>query len=404
MIKQEMIPVIDAEVLNKQKVDGRLTRNVSVYEGTCTDNLKQENSRTYYSQDVLVASSSWRNSSNRTKLLNRIHDLRSQLEVQKNANQGLDPARVTELVGAYFIDLMRLSDEMADYTGVLTTEFIRPDMPKDINLRDFLPYTGMERTISGSNDSVPLIEQNAAKLTPISLDIKAFGHKNSLYDVIFNPFWDINRLMETAATIRIDSRNNDVIGKIVKATFDAGHTQAVDTTGETPDLKIYNTVNNAIDKLQRLYHPHFTKRQIGTMTHKIYLLINPLNRRRVQPVVSGALLGAGGLKQLVNALPLDGIIEYAGGIQDGLPWGENKQLSFPGVADGEFYLIAVTTYGGMTFTKRDLTLETGTGSVLQLSTQERAWYRIGTTFLDWLIGKTEGGKEYGAIIKGTFPE
>jgi hypothetical protein len=127
-----------------------------------------------------------------------------------------------------------------------------------------------------------------------------------------------------------------------------------------------------------------------------------MDRRKVQPVISGALVGAGGLRQIVNALPIDGIIPYSGGIQNGLPWGK-KVLSFPGVKEGEFYMVAVTPYGGMTFIKRDLTLETGTGSVLQLSREERAWYRIGTTFMDWLIGSTEDGKAYGGIIKGKLP-
>jgi hypothetical protein len=201
----------------------------------------------------------------------------------------------------------------------------------------------------------------------------------------------------------VDSRNDDVIGKIVKADYDSGHKQDADTAGETRDLKIYNTVDNAFTKLYKLYHPQFKERQIGTMKPKVYMLINSMDRRKVQPVVSGGLVGAGGIRQLVNALPIDGIIAYDGGIQDGLPWGK-ETLSFPGVKENEFYLAGVTPYGGMTFVKRDLTLETGTGSVLQLSREERAWYRIGVTFMDWLIGGTDGGKAYGAIIKGAFPE
>jgi hypothetical protein len=53
--------------------------------------------------------------------------------------------------------------------------------------------------------------------------------------------------------------------------------------------------------------------------------------------------------------------------------------------------------------KRDLTLETGIGEVLQLSRENRAWYRVGKVFMDWLIGKTENNKDYGAVIKGTLP-
>ena len=404
MEKNQLIPVIDSATLHERMANTRHSRNVSVYQGNAKDNLAMEQVHSYYNQDIVVTSPAWRDSDRRAKLHNRIRELRGKLETLKNSNQGYDPAAVAELMGAYFIDIVRLSDEMPDYTGVLTTVFNRPDMPKDINLRDFLPYTGMEREIKGSNDSVPLIEEAAAEKVLISLMIKAFGHKNSLYDVVFNPFWDVNRLMETAATIRIDSRNDDVIGKIVKATYDEKHTQAVVAKGDTRDLRIYDTVDAAIDKLYKLHHPQFKLKKIGEMNPKVYMLINPMDRRRVQPVVSGGLVGAGGLRQMVNALPIDGIIPYAHGIQHGLPWGQVNSLDFPGVKEGEYYLVGVTPYGGMTFIKRDLTLETGQGSVLQLSREERAWYRIGVTFMDWLIGETKEGKAYGGIIKGTFPE
>jgi len=411
MDKTTLIPVLEAETLHQQMANGRLSRRISVFQGNAKDNLAMENNvLTYYDHDIVVTSPAWKNSDRRANLHRTIRELRNRLEnqkrelgVQQNANQGYDPATIAQLMGSYFIDIVRLSDEMADYTGVLTTVFDRPDMPKDVNLRDFLPWTGKEREVKGSNDSVPLIEENAAETKLISLVIRAFGHKNSLYDVVFNPFWDIDRLMQTVANIRVDSRNDNVIGKIVEHTYDAKHKQDVDTTGETRDLRLYNTVDNAIDKLYKLYHPQFKDRRIGTMKPKVYLLLNSMDRRKVQPVVSGGLVGAGGIRQMVNALPIDGIIAYDGGVQDGLPWGK-EILSFPGVKEGEFYLVGVTPYGGMTFTKRDLTLETGTGSVLQLSREERAWYRIGATFLDWLIGGTEDDKAYGAIIKGALPE
>jgi hypothetical protein len=130
----------------------------------------------------------WRNSDKRENLLNRIHSLKQQLDVQRNASQGPDSTLVAELMGKYFIDLVRLSDEMPDYTGVLTQIIDRPDMPKDVNLRDFLPYTGKERVIAGSNDSVPLIEERTAEITPIALELRAFGHKNSLW-IVYTLYW-----------------------------------------------------------------------------------------------------------------------------------------------------------------------------------------------------------------------
>jgi len=398
-----MIPIIDGEALNGRMANTRHSRRISVYRGNRDDNLAAERACTYYNRDIVVTSPAWRDTDRRARLHDSIGELRGRLEAQRNANQGHDPQTIADLMGAHFIDIVRMSDEMPDYTSVLTTVHNRPNMPKDINLRDFLPYTGREQEIRGSNDSVPLIEEAAAEVTLISLAIKAFGHKSSLFNMVFNPFWDVNRLMETVAAIRVDSRNDDVIGKIVRAEYDEKHSQAADETGETRDLKVYNTVDNALTKLFGLYHPQFDTRKLGTMSPRVYLLLNPMDVRKTRPVISGGLVGAGGIRQMVNALPIDGVIPYAGGVQDGLPWGKEK-LSFPGVKEGEFFLVGVTPYGGMTFVKRDLTLETGTGSALQLSREERAWYRIGVTFMDWLIGHTAEGKAYGGIAKGVLPE
>jgi hypothetical protein len=402
------IPVLDADYMQNKIVENRLSRTVRVYKGNRFDNLRSEHVLTHCTQQIVVTTKVWQNSDKRENLISQINQLKQELEnrkdelIRQNSAQGPDGTLVAELVAKYFIDMVRDGDEIADYTGVLTTIIDRPDMPKDVNLRDFLPYTGKERVITGSNDSVPLIEEHTARLTPITLELRAFGHKNSLWDVLFNPFWDTERLMQTAATIRVDSRNDDVIGNIVRENYDAGHSQAADTTGATYDLKVYNTVLAAIKKDYNLLHPLFKTRTIGSMNPKLYLLCNPSDQWNLQRVVSGGLVGASGVAQIVSALPLTGIIPYGGGIQHGSSWGK-EILSYPGVEKGEFYLVGVTRFGGYTFIKRDLTLETGIGEVLQLSREERAWYRVGKVFLDWLVGKTESSKAYGAIIKGELP-
>ena len=279
--KSNLIPVITAEELHQKMANGRHSSTISVYRGTKEDNFNTERVSVYNSQDIIVTSPVWKNSDKRANLHRKVMELRQRLLNQRqqnedgavqNASQGYDTKTIADLVTAYFIDINRLSNEMADYTAILSTEHNRPDMPKDFNLRDFLPWTGKERVIGGSNDSVPLIEQNKAEKVALSLEIRAFGHKNSLFDMVFNPFWDINTLMETVANIRVDSRNDDIIGKIVKHTFDAAHTQTPDASGDTLDLRIYQTVDAAIEKLLKLYHPQFKTRQMATMNPKIYLM------------------------------------------------------------------------------------------------------------------------------------
>ena len=397
-----MIKILNQEYMQAQAVENRLTRNISVWQGTMNDNHESVNVPTHYNQTISVTTKAWKNSEKREKLLNRIHELRGKLEVKRNANQGYDGKTIAELIGAYFIDIARLSDEMPDYTGVLTNEINRPDLPPEFNLRRYLPYTGKEREMAGSNDSVPLIEEASAELQNVAITIKAFGHKNSLWDIVFSPFWDIQRLNETAARIRVDSRNDNIIGKIVRHSYDPAHSIGADATGPTHDVKMYNTLREAIKKVRKLFHPLYTNRQIGSMNAQLYLLLNDADVWDVSRSINGQLIGASGIAQNVSALPIAGVIPYSGGVQDGLPWGK-EILQYPGVKEGEFYLVAVNQLGGYTFTKRDLTMEMGVGSVLQLSTEERAWYRIGTTFMDYLLGGNDGSKATGAILKGALP-
>lgn len=90
---------------------------------------------------------------------------------------------------------------------------------------------------------------------------------------------------------------------------------------------------------------------------------------------------------------------------NGMTWG-SETLSFPGVAKGTAYIFLPNPLGGIVLDKRPLTLETGTGSVLQLSTEERAWYRINGLFHKWFMGGAMSGGKAGTgnIVKVILPE
>jgi hypothetical protein len=193
--------------------------------------------------------------------------------------------------------------------------------------------------------------------------------------------------MESVARITVDSKNKDCIGKIVSASYDAAHSQAADSTGANFDLRLYNTIKKAIKKGLTLKHSLFVKKNLGDMKNEIYLLVNPTDLYDIEPVINGALERLSGINQLVGRLPIAGIIPYGGGLQDGLVWGK-ETLSFPGVPQGFVYVVVKTDVGGYNLVKRDTTLEQGVGETLQLSTEERAWYRIGETFVDWLTNAT----------------
>jgi hypothetical protein len=152
---------------------------------------------------------------------------------------------------------------------------------------------------------------------------------------------------------------------------------------------------------------NITSRSISTAPG-IVCLCNSQDSWDIMRVINGALGGDGGAARGYNraALPINQMIEYDQGATDGFTYGKTT-LSFPGVTAGHAYLL-VPNYGYV-LNKRGLTLETGVGSVLQLSQEDRAWYSVQTDFLRDLLGSSYSsppsghGSGYGAIVKIILP-
>ena len=169
---------------------------------------------------------------------------------------------------------------------------------------------------------------------------------------------------------------------------------------------MYNTIRKGIKKLRGLKDPQ-TGRKI--VAGQISILDNSVNTWDLQRVIGGQLTtgGANGTltTQNLQALPIQNIIEYDQGITDGKTYGKDT-LDFPGVTAGKCYLFVPLEYA-FVVNKRPLTLETGKGSVLELSTEERAWYRVYAPYLKDFLGSsyagTALGASFGAILEVTLP-
>jgi hypothetical protein len=351
------------------------------------------------SESVIVRSEQWHESEGRYQLLNERHNLAQRLA---NAATGYDAATLAAFLKTMVIDLQRLKDDLTDYTPILFHEVTNSEATDPLNLRDYMYYVGREDIMQGSGDTVPLIDHNLPVDVVVHLNIKAFGDKTTFKELVLNPFYKTELLIESAARILVDGQNKDSIGAIVSATYDAAHSQAADTSGATKDIKLYNTVYNAIDTAEKLYNTP-TGKQNGLMAHKVIMLVNPIDLKRITPIINGGLERLAGINQIVSPLPIDEIIPYGGGLNDGLKWG-NEILKFPGVAAGSFYIVIKNdVYGAYKIIKRTPTMEMGEGDVLALTTEKRAWHRIDGVFTQWLLPSTAGGKPYGAVVKGTLP-
>ena len=414
-----MARVVNAQTLLKEKVDNGLTRESKVYLGGSLDNAKEgaprvapikininEQEHTLDSLIYKVGSMSWANSEARFNLHKDLKNLQERIQ---NAGTAPDPGLLAQYFAKVFIDIQRQADERADYTASIYNVITREDAGEITYLRDFLPYTGKEKVISAENDTVPLIQQNMANLEQIKLQIRAFGWKDSLKNLIFNPINVLQRVTEAAANILVDSRNNDVIGNIVRLEdWNAAQYQDASLVGDSFDIKMYNTFKAALKKLAALKHPLTEKElsETGVFNGGVKILCHPGDVWSIERVIRGGLTSVLMVNQIVESLPFSEIIVYGAGIMHGMKWG-HEVLDYPGCQKGYAYIFLPNQNGGICLEKRPLTLETGTGSVLALSTEERAWYRINGFFHKWFLGAMNPGdptKEgTGLIVKVKLP-
>ena len=390
--------VINAEVQAEEKFKNGLTREAIVYKGDAVSNKESKSPDMWGKEAYKVGSGKWKNSEGRFKLYNEIHEMQDKL---LNSATAPTPTELAAYYAKLFIDVQRLQDDMLDVSPLIANVIRRDDAQEISYLRDYLPYIGKEKVISGNNDAVPLIEQKTAAVGQINLYIKAFGWKDSIKNLAFNPVPVLQKVTEAAAIIALDNKNNDIVYPIVSATYGAKHSQAADSTGSTYDLKMYNTLVAAYETLGKLYHPMYTKKLVSSMPQysaQVGLLVHPSNLWAINRVASG--FTAGGFVQNITSLPIGNIIPYAGGIQDGETWGQ-ETLSLPGVTVDTAYMFIPDQ--AMMLIKRDAVLETGTGSVLELSTEERSWHSIRGIHTDYLLGGCATNTGKGCIVKIALP-
>lgn len=324
----------------------------------------------------------------------------------KNAAQAPSAAELAALVSQVFIDITRRAQEAGDLTDRIATEITNFAFAEDVNLREIYKYRGKFNIISGANDTVPLIEQYLGDVDTTPLSIAGIGWKDSLKNMLFNTLHSMQKVNEAVADAYTDSRNSLTIGQIVAATYVVGQIQDdVVNVNQTYEENMYDTIRLAIKKLRALLDPR-THRPIAIPS--ITLLCNSANTWDIERVLRGQLDigGAAGTRgHNRQGLPIAEIIEYDRGITDGFGWGKDS-LDFPGVTVGEAYIFVPREFFWI-LTKRPLTMETGRGSVLTLSTEERAWYACGGRWSEDFFGSSYPDTSlvagYGAIVKITLP-
>lgn len=398
--------VFDQDGLKEYRLKQKTATNVAIFSGNAAENVKEKTEIIGKELIVPMTNTAWEGSEGHVQLWGEIKDLqdKARKEMATNAAQAPSATTLEALLQKVIIDITRRRQESGDLTSLIATEITDFEFPEVISLRELYDYVGEMQEVSGSNDSVPLIEQALGTTDTVSMKILAIGWKDSLKNLLFNKLRDIEKANKAAVNAYTDKRNAATIGVIVGTTFDASQKQAADATANaTFDALMYNTLRKGIKKIRGLKDPQTkTKIAIPSLT----LLCNSANRWDIERVINGQLgIGNGTISgQNMASLPIDTIIEYDHGITDGKKWGK-KTLSYPGVAENKAYLF-VPREAFWVAVKRPLTMETGRGSVLQLSTEEKAWYGVQGEHYKQFLGSSypgAGTNGEGFIIEITLP-
>ena len=398
--------VFDQDGLKEYRLKQKMATNVAIFSGNAAENVKGQTEIIGKELIVPMTNTVWEGSEGHAKLWGEIKDLQAQAkkEMATNAAQAPSATTLESLLQKVIIDITRRRQESGDLTSLVATEITDFDFPEVITLRELYDYVGEMQEVSGSNDSVPLIEQALGVTDTVSMKILAIGWKDSLKNLLFNKLRDIEKANKAAVNAYVDKRNAATIGTIVSATYHATQKQAADATANaTFDALMYNTLRKGIKKVRGLKDPQ-TKLPIAVPS--LTLLCNSADRWDIERVINGQLGSGNGTitGQNMASLPIDTIIEYDHGILDGKTWGK-KKLSYPGVTQGKAYLF-VPREAFWVAVKRPLTMETGRGSVLQLSTEEKAWYGVQGEHYKQFLGSSypgAGTSGEGFIVEITLP-
>jgi hypothetical protein len=388
-----MLKVYTPEALVAERKEKAKTVNAFVFEGDGKSNASGQNGPAH----VFASGKS------REDLRLEMEQLRHKMLVT-NAAQPPSAADLEAFFGKFFIDVTRRAIEAPDLTSLIASEQTNFEFPEIVSLRDLEKFRGIMGTIQGTGDAVPLIEQNNGNVDTVTMSLKALGWKDSFKNMLYNKFFTMDKVVQAAVDADIDARNAATAGLIVGATYVASNQQAaVTTSGLTLDEKTWETLLAAVKKIRALKDIQTSRLNA---VPSLSILCNSADTFQLENVLRGQLNGNGSTARTNNrpALPIANLVEYDQGINNGFVIGK-VTASFPGVTAGKCYLFIPGVL--LVATKRPLTMETGRGSVLELSTEERAWYRVQGVYSKAFLGSsfpgTSIGAGYGSIVEITLP-
>lgn len=322
------------------------------------------------------------------------------------------PSDYYDLIDAVNLDITRRRLQEEDFTDMYSNEITNFNFSKSVSLSEFLPYTGKFEPNNLAGDTVPLIDQRTGAKGSVEMSGYALGDERSLEDVLYNlDIWSMQKMNDAYIRAFRGIRNNLSIGTLVALTtaagWNAGQQVAASAVGGSDDNKLYNTINDGINKLISLYD--FQTRQEISVPKIVAVLGSNVDTRNVSRVVGGQLDNSKAITENRRPLEIDEIWQYKG---DSYTWGKEK-VSYPGVESNKMYLLVPGSSGSpnWTLTKRPLTTVTSEGNAHNLGQGKTAKYFVQTKYDDEFLGSSSSNttitadtsKVWGHVVEVTLP-
>lgn len=399
-MKNNELLIVNKQSFKENLIDSGYAETLRTFAGSMNNNVTAKEDPEIVAESVLnLTNKAWENTELYNDTWNSIEDLQKKY---KQNTASFSQTDYYELIDKIRLDITRRRFEYPDLTTMIDTPVVNEGFSKSVSLDEFLPYAAAFKQYGMNNESVSLIDQKYGATGSVEMVGYAVGWKDTLDNQLFNSLFSMQRINEAVARGFVAKRNDLSAGEIVGKTFDASQKVAAATGATlTAEELLYQTLNSGIETLTNLKDPQ-TDQLI--MAPQIYCLCNPGDVRRINRAINGQLNNSKGATANRGPLEINALIPYKG---DSITVGK-KTYTYSGVDKNTAYLY-VPMEASWSLVKRGLQQEVGKGSVLQLSTQEMAWYFVQTSYRREFFGSSDSainaslGEDYGYIVEVTLP-
>jgi hypothetical protein len=428
-----MVQILDAEKLAARRFKNKQVERAAVYVGDVKNNMdgvlnskdlrvlsapelvngKATGKEEALSANVEMETEVYKNSAAERKLLDDVQKIvdkaRSQFKNAqdfRNAASGAQyPSDLLDLIYATQLDITRRVMQEADYTDFVTQVITNPAFSKSVNLMELQRYTGVFKENGLNGESVPLIQQKTGAKDAVTMQGYALGWTQTLENMIYNTLYSTDKVNDAFVRAFVAKRNQLGIGLILETSPGVARTYPPemhiepDLSGETPDDRLYATLNKGIRALMKQYDFQ-TKKRIKA-PRMVLMLGSAVAAYDVERVINGQLDNSKG--QTANRTKLSKITDII--VYEGETFDYNdERIEIPGVPDGIAYLFVPGSADApwWTLVKAGLSQIVSSGDALTLSQEQRAQWFAQTSYSDEFFGSAAGNTIIDAATDHTY--